>query len=42
LRELKAVVLARQKAYSHLVDLHRERAIQRAQAAERDPATALN
>jgi len=41
LRELKAVVLARQHAETELAALYRERAIQRAQAAERDPAAPL-
>jgi hypothetical protein len=38
---LRAVVLARNSAYDQLVELHRERAIGLAKAAERDPATAL-
>ena len=42
LRELKAVVLARQHAEAELAALYRERAIQRAQAAERDPNAKLN
>jgi hypothetical protein len=41
LRELKAVVLARQHAEAELAALYRERAIQRAQAVERDPAAPL-
>jgi len=41
LRELKAVVLARQHAVAELAALYRERAIQCAQAAERDPAAPL-
>ena len=41
LRELKAVVLARQHAETELAALYRERAIQRAKAAERDPAAPL-
>jgi hypothetical protein len=41
LRELKAIVLARQHAEAELAALYRERAIQRAKAAERDPAAPL-
>ena len=41
LRELKAVVLARQHAETELAALYRERAIQRARSAERDPAAPL-
>ena len=37
--ELRAVSLARQRAHAELVGLHRERAIQRARAAERDAST---
>jgi hypothetical protein len=40
-RQLKATVLARQHAEAELAALYRERAIQRAQAAERDPAAPL-
>jgi len=36
LRELRATVLARQKAQDELTGLYRERSIQRARAAERD------
>ena len=42
LRELRAAVLAKQKAEADLRDLYREREIQRARAAERDPAALLN
>jgi len=38
---LKAVVLARQHAETELAALYRERAIQRARSAERDPAAPL-
>jgi len=38
LRELRAAVRARQRAEAELASLYRERAIQRARAAERDPA----
>ena len=41
LAELRAAVLARQKADAELASLYRERAIARAQAAERDPAAPL-
>jgi hypothetical protein len=41
LRELKVLVLARQHAEAELAALYRERAIQRAKAAERDPAAPL-
>jgi hypothetical protein len=41
LRELRAAVLARQKAEDALAELYRERSIQRAQAAGRDPALPL-
>src|SRR5262249_29933432 len=40
--ELRAASLARQHAEAELRELYRERSIQRAQAAERDPAAALN
>jgi len=40
--ELKAVVLERNKAQDYVAELHRERAIQRARAAERDPNAMLN
>jgi hypothetical protein len=40
--ELRAAVLARQKAELELAALYRERAIARARAAERDPASLLN
>jgi hypothetical protein len=36
------LLLARQRAEHELVALHRERAIDRARAAERDPDTPLN
>jgi len=39
---LSAAVLARQKAEQELASLHRERAIQRARAAERAPTMPLN
>jgi hypothetical protein len=39
---LRAAVLAKQKAEVDLRDLYREREIQRARAAERDPAALLN
>ena len=42
LRELRAASLRRAQAHDELVSLYRERAIQRARAAERDPAAALN
>jgi len=42
LRELCAASLARIKAEAELAALYRERAIARAQAAERDPNAALN
>jgi len=42
LRELRAAVLAKQKAEADLRDLYREREIQRVRAAERDPAALLN
>ena len=42
LEELRAAVLARQNAETELRELYRERAIQRARAAERDPAAPLN
>jgi len=42
LRELRAAVLARQKAEHALAALHRERAIARARAVERDPVSLLN
>jgi hypothetical protein len=42
LRELQAAVQARWAAEQRLADLYRERAIQRAQKAERDPNAALN
>ena len=41
LRELQDAVLARQKAEAHLRELYRERDIQRAERAERDPAAPL-
>jgi hypothetical protein len=41
LQQLRAAVLARQKAEGELAELYRERAIRRAQAAERDPAAPL-
>jgi uncharacterized protein involved in exopolysaccharide biosynthesis len=41
LRELRMAVAARQKAEHALTDLHRERAIARAKAAERDPTLPL-
>jgi hypothetical protein len=37
LRELRAVTQARMEAEANLRDLYRQREIQRAQAAERDP-----
>jgi len=40
--ELRSISLARQRAEAELRELYRERAIQRARAAERDPAAALN
>ena len=40
--ELRAVSLARQRAHAELVGLNRERAIQRARAAERDASTPLH
>jgi len=40
--ELRAVSLARQRAHTELVGLHRERAIQRARAAERDVSKPLH
>ena len=40
--ELKAVVLERNKAEDYVRELHRERAMQRAKAAERDPNARLN
>jgi hypothetical protein len=40
--QLRAASLARQHAHDELVSLHRERSIQRARAAERDPNAALN
>ena len=40
--ELKAVVLERNKAQDYVAELHRERAIQRARTAERDPNAMLN
>jgi len=42
LRELKAAVQARWEAEARLAELHRERAIARARAAERDPNAMLN
>ena len=42
LAELRAAVLARHKADDALAALYRERAIARAQAAERDPNAMLN
>jgi hypothetical protein len=42
LRGLKALVLARQHAEAELAALYRERVIQRAKAAERDPNARLN
>jgi hypothetical protein len=42
LRELRAAVLARQKAEAELAELYRERAIARARAAERDPNIPLH
>jgi hypothetical protein len=42
MRELRAAVLARQKAEAELASLYRERTIQRAQRTERDPALPLN
>jgi hypothetical protein len=42
LRELRAAVLARQKAEAELAALYRERAIARARTAQRDPAAPLN
>jgi len=39
---LRAAVLARQKAEAELRELYRERAIQRARAAERDASTPLH
>jgi hypothetical protein len=41
LNELRAATLARQHAEAELASLHRERAIARARAAERDPAVPL-
>jgi len=40
--ELKALVLERNRAEQCVRELHRERAIQRARAAERDPNARLN
>jgi hypothetical protein len=42
LAELRAATLARQQAYAELVGFYREREIQRARAAERDPSAALH
>ena len=42
LLELRAVVRARQAAEQELVSFYRERDIERARAAERDPNAALN
>jgi len=42
LDELRAAVLARHHAEAELAALYRERAITRAQAAQRDPNAALN
>jgi hypothetical protein len=42
LAELRAAVLARQKAEHALAALYRERAIARARTAERDPTAMLN
>jgi len=42
LRELRAAVLARQKAEHALATLYRERAIARARAVERAPNAMLN
>jgi hypothetical protein len=42
LAELRAAVLARQRAEHALAELYQERAIARARAAERDPNTMLN
>ena len=42
LRELKAAVLARQRAEAELAALYRERAIARARAVDRDPVTPLH
>jgi hypothetical protein len=41
MREMQAAALARAQAHDTLVGLYRERAIQRAHAAERDPALPL-
>jgi len=41
LTELRIAVLERQRAEDALVELYRERAIRRAQRAERDPAVPL-
>jgi deoxyribodipyrimidine photolyase len=41
-RELRLSILARQHAESELHALYRERAIQQAERAERDPALPLN
>jgi len=40
--ELRSISLARQKAEAELRELYRERAIQRARAAERDASTPLH
>jgi hypothetical protein len=42
LRELRAAVLARQKTEQELAALYREREIQKARAAQRDPTAPLN
>jgi len=40
--ELRAMVLERNKTQDYVAELHRERAIARTRAAERDPNAALN
>jgi hypothetical protein len=42
LAQLRATILRRQNAEAEVRALYREREIQRAKAAERDPNTALN
>jgi hypothetical protein len=42
MQEMRAATLARMQAHAELASLYRERELQRARAAERDPATPLN
>lgn len=42
MREMQAAALARANTHTELTSLYRERSIQRAQAAERDPHAMLN